>query len=309
MMAEALEYLSQEKEPRGYCACVYKGRSGHCATFSYSNPTVPEYGIHDLARIGLSKKKLIELVDRSIFKIEDIPEDFELSEIQKNQMDAHVLDRPLIRKDFIARELSPLIFPLYFLDYETYPSAVPRFDGFSPYQQIPFQYSLHIVESADVEPIHKEFLYTGSGDPTKDFAESLIKHIGPVGTIVVWNKKFECKINEEIARRRPEYKGFVDSINARVYDLMDVFSKQYYVHKGFQGSTSIKAVLPVLAPLLSYKELDIREGGTASNRWNEMTTGNISEKEKKEIATALKEYCKLDTYAMYAIWKHLIDIL
>jgi hypothetical protein len=86
---------------------------------------------------------------------------------------------------------------------------------------------------------------------------------------------------------------------------MDIFSKQYYVHKDFQGSTSIKAVLPVLVPELTYKKLEIREGGTATQKWNEMTTGNLSSIEKEKIAADLKEYCKLDTFAMYAIWKHL----
>ncbi len=307
-MEAAKEYLSQEKEPSGYCDCVYKGRSAHCATFSYSNPTVPEYGIHDIARIGMSKKKLQELADRSIFKIEDLPDNIELSEIQKNQVDAYIFDRVSIKKLEIGQELKNLVFPLYFLDYETYPSAIPRFDGFSPYQQIPFQYSLHIVESPDAEPIHKEFLHTGSDNPSEHFAKSLQKHIGPKGNIIVWNKKFECKINNELAKRLPETKSSIDDLNARVYDLMDIFSKQFYVHKDFKGSTSIKYVLPVLAPELSYKKLEIQEGGTASQKWNEITTCEMDQKVKKEIAENLKEYCKLDTYAMYAIWKHLFEL-
>lgn len=308
-MNAALEYLSKEAEPSGYCDCIYKGRSGHCATFTYSNPTVPVYSIHDLARIGVSKKKLMELADRSIFKIEDIPESIELSEIQQNQVDAYVFNKVSIKKFDIGVELKNLVFPLYFLDYETFPSAIPRFDGFSPYQQIPFQYSLHIVERPGAKPVHREFLHTESDDPTASFAKSLQSHIGEQGSVIVWNKKFECKINDEIARRSPETKSFMDALNGRVYDLMDIFSKQFYVHKDFRGSTSIKAVLPVLAPDLSYKKLEIQEGGTASQKWNELTTGNIDQKEKDEIATNLKEYCKLDTFAMYAIWKHLFEML
>ena len=89
---------------------------------------------------------------------------------------------------------------------------------------------------------------------------------------------------------------------------MDVFSKQYHVHPEFKGSTSIKYVLPVLAPDLSYKKLNIREGGTASQKWNEMVTAETPAPAKKQISVDLREYCKLDTYAMYAIWKHLFDI-
>ncbi len=183
------------------------------------------------------------------------------------------------------------------------------FDGFSPYQQIPFQYSLHIVEKEGGKPIHKEFLHTGSDNPSEPFAKSLQSHIGLKGNVIVWNKKFECKINNELTRRIPEAKAFLEDINARVYDLMDIFSKQFYVHKDFKGSTSIKYVLPVLAPELSYKKLEIKEGGTASQKWNEMTTGEIPQKEKVYIAENLKKYCELDTFAMYAIWKHLFEML
>ena len=130
--------------------------------------------------------------------------------------------------------------------------------------------------------------------------------LGPTGSIIVWNKKFECKINEELARRLPAVRTFIDGVNSRVYDLMDIFTKQYHVHKDFQGSTSIKAILPVLVPELSYKKLGIQEGGTASQKWTEMTTGAISQPEKDLIAHNLREYCKLDTFAMYAIFKAII---
>lgn len=307
-MKTAYEYLSRAPEPKGHCSCIYKGRSKHCATFTYSNPDIPEYGVHDLARIGSSKKKLTELMDRNVFHIKDIPEDFKLTDIQKNQVDAYAFDRTILKKYDIGEELKKLIFPLYFLDYETFPSAIPRFNGFSPYQQIPFQYSLHIVEKADTEPTHKEFLYAESDDPSYAFVKSLQKNVGDKGSIVVWSKKFECRINEEIARRIPATKIFIDSINTRVYDLMDIFSKQHYVHKDFKGSTSIKAVLPVLAPELSYGNLEIREGGAASQKWNEMTTEKISAEAKNEITRNLKKYCELDTLAMYSIWIRLTSL-
>jgi len=308
-MGEALAYLSSEKEPAGPCECVYKGRSSHCTTFKFSNPHVPEYSVHDIARIGLSKAKLLELIDGNVFRLEDVPESIELSEIQQNQINTHITKRPIIRIDKIAEEFRSLVFPLYFLDYETFPCAIPRFDGFSPYQQIPFQYSLHVVESPDKEPIHFEFLHEGLEDPSQSFVDALKTNIGKLGTIVVWNKKFECGRNEELAKRIPAAKPFLDDLNARVYDLMDIFFKQYHVHHGFKGSTSIKYVLPVLVPELKYDDLEIREGGTASQKWNEMTIGNISADEKRRIATNLKEYCGQDTYAMYAIWKHLNELV
>ena len=336
-MNRALKYVSQDKEPAGNCDCLYKGRSKHCTTFGHSNKEVPEYSIHDIARIGVSKAKLAELINSEIFHIKDIPEKIKLSSIQQNQVDAHILDRVLIDKMKISEELSKLAFPLYFLDYETFPCAIPRFDGFSPYQQIPFQFSLHVYRgpsSTRKDPIsieHFEYLHTENSDPSSAFAENLKKHIGREGTIIVWNKKFECKINEQLGDRLPEYRAFVEDMNSRVYDLMDIFSKQYYVHKDFRGSTSIKYVLPVLAPELSYKDLAIQEGGTASQAWAKIIDSRVSAKalasaggpssgsssggrtslsslaSRDKLAHDLKDYCKLDTYAMYAIWQALVE--
>lgn len=309
-MDAALEYLSREIEPVGHCCCINKSRNNHCQTFSYSNPDVPEYSIHDIARIGSSKKKLQQLIDANIFKFEEIPEEIEFSEIQRNQIDAYILDKILIEKELIRSELGSLIFPVYFLDYETCPAAIPRFDGYSPYQQIPFQFSLHKLNSLnDEKPEHFEFLHTSSDDPSRALAEALQKYAGNIGTIIVWNKKFECKRNEEIGKRLPEFKIFMDSVNSRIYDLMDVFSKQYFVHKHFKGSTSIKCVLPVLVPKLSYKDLHIQEGGTASQSWDKIALSNISKEEKDKIAKDLLAYCELDTYAMYAIWRELEKII
>ena len=308
-MEIAQEYLSKENEPAGHCDCIFKGRSRHCSTFNYSNPDVPKYGVHDIARIGSSKAKLVELADSSIFRLEDLPEDIELTTIQQNQVDAYLRDRVLIHKDKIADELEKIVFPMYFLDYETCPAAIPRFDGFSPYQQIPFQYSLHVLDQPNGKPRHEEFLSTTPDDPSAALAASLQKHIDNVGSIVVWNKKFECGINDEMGERIPAAKAFLASLNARVYDLMDIFQKQHYVHKDFKGGVSIKDVLPVLAPELSYEDLAIKEGGTASQSWDKIASSEIGQDEKDSIARDLKLYCERDTYAMYAIWRHLQNLV
>lgn len=307
-MEVAQHYLSQEKEPKGHCDCIYKGRSRHCTTFSYSNPDVPEYGVHDIARIGSSKAKLAELADSGIFKLQDLPAGMEFTAIQRNQIDAYMQDRVLIRKKEIAEELRKLVYPIYFLDYETCPSAIPRFDGFSPYQQIPFQYSLHILERQDVAPRHADFLSVTPSDPSPAFVASLREHIGESGSVVVWNKTFESKINKDLGLRIPEAKSFMEALNSRIYDLMDIFSKQNYVHKNFMGGTSIKDVLPVLAPQLSYKDLAIQEGGTASQTWDKITSEVIDQSEKDVLAINLKAYCERDTYAMYVIWQYLYGL-
>ena len=172
-MRIAQGYLTREDEPPGHCDCISKGRSRHCSTFHYSNPDVPEYGVHDIARIGSSKTKLAELAQRGIFRLEDLPKGFELTAIQQNQVDAYLHDRVLIRGEEISSELRKLVFPLYFLDYETCPAAIPRFSGYSPYQQIPFQYSLHVLDRAGGEPRHEGFLSTTPGDPGEVLCTSL----------------------------------------------------------------------------------------------------------------------------------------
>lgn len=308
-MEIAQEYLFKENEPAGHCDCIYKGRSRHCTTFKYSNPDVPEYSVHDIARIGVSKAKLAGWIDEGIFRLEDLPADAELSPIQFNQVDTYINDGVLINTNKITEELGKLVFPLYFLDYETCPAAIPRFDGFSPYQQIPFQYSLHVLDQPNGTSRHEEFLSTTPGNPSAAFCAALQKHIGKVGSVVVWSKKFECTINKELGERIPAAKAFLDVLNSRVYDLMDVFSKQHYVHKGFKGGTSIKDVLPVLAPELSYADLAIKEGGTASQSWDKIASSEIGQNEKDDIARDLKLYCERDTYAMYVIWKYLRDLV
>jgi len=125
---------------------------------------------------------------------------------------------------------------------------------------------------------------------------------------VVWNKTFESKINRDLGKRIPETQSFMDALNGRIYDLMDIFSKQKYVHRDFKGGTSIKDVLPVLAPELSYKDLAIQEGGTASQTWDKITSEAIAPSEKEILARNLKAYCERDTYAMYVIWQHLYTL-
>lgn len=307
-METAKKYLNETSEPSGECTCVFKGRSRHCSTFVYNNPKVPEYSVHHISRIGLSKKKLTDLIDSGVYSIDDIEPDFKLTDIQRNQVDVHQSGEPMISKGEIARELNNLVFPLYFLDYETYPCAIPRFDGFSPYNQIPFQYSLHILATPDGELEHREFIHTDMDNPSPNLARALKEVIGTSGSVLVWNKSFELGINEQLAVRLPEFREMMDNIKERVYDLEDIFKQQLHVHPKFKGRTSIKFVLPTLAPELSYKDLEIQEGGAASTSWNEIVTPGILDEKKTRLTEALKKYCALDTYAMYAIWKNLHEL-
>ena len=307
-MDGAYELLSGEKEPHGHCNCILKGKNSHCTTSWYSNSDLPDYPVHAIARIH--KKKLAELVDSNIFSIHDVPEDFELSENQRRQVGTAQSGKEYIDKDGITEFLKTMKYPLAFLDYETYPSAIPKYNGYRPYQQIPFQFSLHVIESPDSELKHYDFIYTGHNRTDKYLSEALEKYLPKTGSVVVWNQKFEKGINEQVGERLPEYRNFMQEVNSRVVDLMIPFfgKTTMYDHPEFKGSASIKYVLPALVPNLSYKNMHIQEGGTASDIWNRIVSGKYSEEDENMEIKALRDYCHLDTLAMVEIWKILRSV-
>ena len=307
-MEQARTYLLAETEPKGSCSCIYKARSRHCTTFSYSNPDVPEYGIHDIARIGNSPERLKELVDAGVLTLDQVPSTIKLNDVQKTQVRVYRTGETVLDKKAIAREFAELNFPLHFIDYETYAPALPQFDHFCPYDHIPMQYSMHIVGSPGEEPVHCDFLHFLRDDPTASFLHSLQQHIGSFGSIIVWNKSFESQVNDRIAHRLPEARNYLAEVNDRIYDLKDIFAKQYFVHRDLLGKVSIKQVLPVLAPELSYSSLAIQNGAAAALAWSQLLSGELSEKESADLGKKLRAYCTLDSFGMVAIWRALAGL-
>jgi hypothetical protein len=162
------------------------------------------------------------------------------------------------------------------------------------------------LTARDGEVRHYEFLDTARGAPDLRLFEALQTFMPPRGSIVTWNKQFEIGINKKLAVREPQSASFLDGLNARVVDLMQVFSSQAYVHPGFKGRTSIKYILPVLVPELSYAALDVKEGGTASQTWNAIVAGSLTADEAASKKAALLTYCAVDTRAMWEIWRVLV---
>ena len=306
-MNDAKALMLRTEEPRA-CDCIYKSRSNQCPAFSYCHPQVPEYSVHDICRIGSSKKKLREIVDNGWLKIEDIPLEYKLSKTQQPQVHSTITGETSINTKKIKADLEKIEFPIYFLDYETYPSAIPVFDGCFPFQQVPFQYSLHILREPYGDLEHQEFLHTQNSNPMRGLAEQLRNDIGDTGSVVVWNKSFEGGRNAELADTFPDLSEFLHGINNRFYDLEDIFKAQYYVDKNLKGKTSIKYVLPVLCPELTYDSLNIKNGGMACKSWKEMIFDLEDQSEKDQIAEDLRVYCKLDTFAMVRIWDELSKI-
>lgn len=267
---------------------------------------VDKYSIYNLIAPGT--KNLGALEDLGIEYIKDIPDDFKLTTKQQAQVVATKKNEQMIDKKSVKKFLDALTYPIYFLDYETAMGTIPIYDGTKPYQQIPFQYSLHVVEKEGGEPKHLEYLHRDSDNPIPNLLKRLKEDIGPVGSVVVWYKSFEMKRNEEMAEMFPEYAEFLEGVNDRVVDLMEPFSNGLFVNKDFLGSASIKAVLPVLVPELSYKELDIQEGASAQRLWMESVLKGNNDIDKKKLFSDLVEYCKLDTLAMVKIWSVLNKI-
>jgi hypothetical protein len=306
-MAGVREFLERTEEPAGYCDCIYKSKGNHCSTSWYSLPDLPEYSVHRISRIH--KTKLLSFVESETFDIHTLSyEQIEtLSDIQQKQVNVAQSGVPSMDTDGITSFLEQLKYPLAFIDYETYPSAIPRFSGYRPYQQIPFQFSLHILPEKGAELLHVDFLHTDNTNPDISFLGALQANIPASGSILVWNQKFEKGINQQLADRNPAYAKFVEGVNGRVIDLIEPFdgNKAVYWHPAFMGKSSIKFVLPALVPELSYKGLTVQDGGMAADTWNRIVTGQYDTEERRRQIDALREYCGLDTYAMVKIWEEL----
>lgn len=301
-MLSAVDVLRQQRQPTAPCGCIYRGRSAHCTTFIYINPEVPDYSVHDIARIGLSRAKLTELVDQGALSILDVPEEFALTTIQRNQVRAAQSKATYVDEYAVAAFVKRAQFPISFLDYETFPCAIPRFRGYRPFDQIPFQFSLHILSEPQAALEHHEFLYTSADCPDEEFIAALDRALPASGSVAVWSQQFEKGINDALAARNAEAEGFLASVNKRVIDLIDIFADQAYVHPGFKGRTSIKAVLPALAPALSYDNLAIQDGAAACEIWNRLVTNRLDAATRQNSARDLLVYCGHDTRAMFEIW-------
>lgn len=277
----------------------------NCPFVQYHYPDLPAYSVYDIARIH--KNKLEMLVTSNTIDILDVPSGFPLSDKQRLQVDLAQEDQTIIKGPAIKSILDQLDYPLYFLDYETFSYVLPPQNGYRPYQQMVFQYSLHTIHNRDTSPEHHEYLLSSKTESVENLIHHLSENIAPIGgSVIVWNKSFEIPRNKEMAAIHPQYADFLQSVNDRVYDLMDIFKDGLYLHPQFKGSYSIKKVLPVLCPALSYKSLQIQNGTEAVIWWHRMTDGKVDGKEQ-EVSNDLLKYCELDTWAMVQIWAVLVN--
>jgi len=185
-------------------------------------------------------------------------------------------------------------------------SAIPMFDGSSPYQQIPFQFSVHVVKEKGVKPEHYSFLADGTNDPRPEFMAKLKEVMGTRGSVIAFNAGFELNILKKCAEVLSEYQDWVESIEERIIDLLQPFRDFAYYDPKQNGSCSLKKVLPALTGK-SYADMEIGDGGTASREYFRVTFTEDN-KDKPKVRKLLEEYCGLDTMGMVDIVGQLYNL-
>ena len=257
---------------------------------------LPDQNVTTLYRAG---QKAFKLLADEVLAIKDIPDDYKLTENQTIQREAVLSGEPHVDGPALTAFLSQLQYPVSYLDFETFSSAIPLFDGVRPYQQIPFQYSLHVVRSAGAKPEHYAFLAEGRDDPRAEFMRRLHADLPEAGSVVVYNAAFEKARLNECCELMPGFKAWNRKVERRIVDLLLPFRGFRYYHPQQDGSASMKAVLPVLTGH-SYADLEIQEGGTASMEFLRVTFGDVPEAERRKVRKQLERYCGQDTEGM--IW-------
>ncbi len=257
---------------------------------------LPEHNIFTLYYGG---KKSGELYSNGVLNITDIPDSFKLNGKQQIQRSCVTTGKPHIDTEAVKQFLSSLQYPLYYLDFETIGPAVPIFDGTRPYQDTPFQFSLHVVTDEGLQPEHFSFLAIGTSDPRPAFLDELSKVLGSTGSVVVYHQGFEEGILRDLGKAFPEYDGWISQVCERLVDLLEPFRSFYYYHPLQKGSASLKRVLPAITGR-GYEGLDIADGQAASIAYQAVTYGDVPEEIRDKVRADLEKYCGRDTEGM--IW-------
>jgi hypothetical protein len=276
-----------------------------CALHDRCWSFLPEASVFTLYRGGA---KSFTLLQQGIQKLADIPADVTLTDNQAIQRAALLAGQPHIDRPALAAFLGQLEYPVSYLDFETIGTAIPLFDGVKPYQQVPFQYSLHIVRQPGADPEHHSFLAEGKEDPRPKFMQNLREILPTTGSVVAYNAGFETGRLKECCELLPEYKPWLRKVTPRIVDLLLPFRGFRYHHPNQNGSNSMKSVLPALTGQ-GYEKLTIQEGNAASREFLRVTFGDVTAAERRRVRQDLQEYCGLDTLGMVQIVERLKELI
>ncbi|MBN1127115.1 MAG: DUF2779 domain-containing protein [Sedimentisphaerales bacterium] len=264
-----------------------------------------ENSIFDLPQ--LNHTKFCHFREQDIQTIDQIPEDFILTHTQQRIREAIKEGRPYLDRNGLTKALEQISFPLYFLDFETVSTAIPLYPDITPRARVPFQYSLHVVGGEGEILTHHEYLADPRRDCRKELVEHLIRHCDTQGTILCFND-YEKQVIQECSEIYPERSTLLEALLERLINLSTIM-KQHYYHPGFHGSYSIKDVLAVLVPSMSYEDMEVSNGRDAMSVFADMATGKLDKIQEREYRNHLLKYCKLDTLAMVKIWEQLVGMV
>jgi len=284
-------------DPGDQCSDPYS-----CAFFAQCNGETGPGSIYELRSGGRAIAKLEKL---GVSMLRDVPADIKLTQFQRTQVESARTRKPVVDRTAIARFLSGLVYPLHYFDFETCGSAIPLFDGSRPWQQVPFQFSLHVQRKPGGPCEHHSFLPTDRADPRPALIDAMLEAIQPKGSIVAWNMGFEKGTIESLAAAFPQYGRRLSALLPRFVDLIVPFRSCWYVDHRFGGRCSLKNVLPVMVPELSYSDLEIQQGNVASVRAEKWFAGDLNKKQWADQRPHMLRYCQRDTEGMVRIWEQL----
>jgi hypothetical protein len=272
-------------------ACDFQG---HCWGH------VPEYSVFDVSGRFAARW---DLYRQGIVHFKDIPQE-KLSAKQRIEVESFLEQKVVIDKKALKEFLDSLWHPLYFLDFETFMPAIPLFDGTRPFQQIPFQYSLHYLTSPRGKLLHREYLAEPNADPRRPLIEKLIREIPEDACLLAFNAAFEKNRLKDLSEWFPIYKKRIEKIIKNIKDLQSPFRNRHLYSWEMKGSASMKAVLPAFFPDMSYDNLEIQDGGMAMEAYADYcATKDLQEREK--LRQSMLAYCRQDTLGMVKILEKL----
>lgn len=297
----AIQKTEPQMETGDHCYSPFE-----CGFCQYCNrdKVTPEFPIDWLPRLTAGQR--LRLAELKVEDLRQVPED--LLRPQQTRVRDHTLQNTaFVDLPGAAALLQDTGFPALFLDFETINLAVPIWAGLRPYQQVPFQFSLHKV-SADLSLEHRDFLDLSGEDPSRRFAEAVIEACETSGPIFVYNAAFEKSILNGLAQRLPAFAPALENMIHRIVDLLPI-AKECFYHPSQCGSWSIKAVLPAAVPELSYAQLDgVKDGGMAMDAFREAIHSQTTSVRQDQIRQELLTYCRLDTLAMVGLWKFFLGL-
>ena len=300
-------FLDMIDRPEMPEAVYGKTKCEECEFSQFCWSEEPDDSIIHIPRI--SPKKIDELRELGVRLISEIPPEYELTKTQEPVREALAYpDGRLARADRLTQWIDNLDYPIHYFDFETWNPCIPPFDKTRPYMQIPVQYSVHIQDEQGGVTRHYEFLADAQGDPRPDLIEHMLEDLGKTGSIVVHHAEFETKRIEELASYSPRNSKALLALLDRIEDTELPFKKNWYLHPGLMGRSSIKVVLPTLVPELSYDEMEIAEGQSAALLFGDMYEGKLEDLTLETARKNLLDYCRMDTLAMVRIVERLREL-